>query len=73
MRVYVGTRFYENRIYFNMSGDNRAQLRFVPCIKNNQPYICEMNTKTMIPNSMSGTVTAGPKVPNNYYAWNENN
>lgn len=73
MRVYVGTRFYENQIYFNMSGANKAQLRFVPCIKNNQPYICEMNTKTMIPNSMSGTVIAGPEVPNNYYVWNENN
>lgn len=67
--VSVGTRFYESGFDFNLSGSLETHLRFVPCMKDNTPYICEMYSKTLIPNSMSGTVSAGPKVADNYEAW----
>lgn len=71
MRVSVGTRFYESGFDFNMAGENECHVRFVPCMKDGIPYICEMNSGTMIPNTMSGTVTAGPQVPDDYESYQQ--
>lgn len=64
--AYVGTRFYEVTMNFDMSGSKGLKLRFVPCMKDGGPYICEMYSKTLIQNSESGSVIVGPKVSNNY-------
>lgn len=67
--VSIGTRFYESGFDIGMSGDNECHIRFVPCMLDGEPYICEMYSGTLIPNSMSGTVTPGPQVADDYQAW----
>lgn len=67
--VSIGTRFYECGFDFNIPSNLEMHVRFVPCVLNDTPYICEMYSKTMIPNSLNGTVTVGPKVKDDYEAW----
>lgn len=69
--VSIGTRFYESGFDFNIPGNLEMHVRFVPCMKDNTPFICEMNSGTMIPNSMSGTVTPGPQVPDDYESYQQ--
>ena len=68
-RVYVGTRIYEVGIDITPPSFDALHVRFVPCMKDGRPYICELNSGKMIPNSMSGTVTPGPQVADNFQAW----
>lgn len=67
--VYKDTRFYECRFDFGLPGNLETHVRFVPCILGGVPYVCEMYSGTMISNSQSGTVTAGPQVSDDYEAW----
>lgn len=67
--VSVGTRFYECGFDFNISGNLETHIRFVPCMFENAPYICEMYSGMMIPNTMSGTVTPGPQVADDYESY----
>ena len=64
--VYVGTRFYEFGFDLNIPNGYDLHTRWVPCVKDNTPAICEVNSGRMIFNSGSGSVTCGPEVPNDF-------
>lgn len=68
-QIYAGTKFYETGFDFDIRSGLELHLRFVPCMLGGVPYICEMNTKTMIQSSGSGSITAGPQVSDDYEAW----
>lgn len=65
--VLAGTRFYNAAISFSHPTYGFAW-DFVPCIKDGIPYICDRISKMLIPQTGSGTITVGPKVPDNYSA-----
>ena len=64
--LYAGTRFYDLEMNFETGDEFELHLRFLPCIKNEEPYICEIYSGKMIPLVKGATVKVGNKVPLDY-------
>ena len=64
--LYVGTRFYDLEMNFTTGDENELHLHFLPVIKDNKPYICELFSGKMTPIAQGGEVIYGAEVPINY-------